>query len=104
MEVIVNLRRGSWIAAVGVLSVLVGGAVFFLSHHHAEKKEAPAPQANGIQDFIQKRGEEGLKKRTAMTLAVVYERMLAQYPDNLELKKKLAAAYMEAGQPEKAAQ
>ncbi|MBI2339852.1 MAG: tetratricopeptide repeat protein [Deltaproteobacteria bacterium] len=87
---------------VGLLAaaIILAVSAYFLT---LRPLQAPEPvRAANPQEFIQKRGEEGLKKKRAMALAAVYERMLARYPDNLELKRKLAAAYTEAGQPEKA--
>lgn len=93
-------RKSQWVFLVLAVVVLVGAA-YYLGVIRVRKGAGPIRAAN-LREFLQKRGEGALRKRTAMTLVVVYERMLARYPDNLELKKKLAAAYTEAGQPEKA--
>ncbi len=87
---------------IGVIVIVVSmGVACFLGVIHFRKRSDPVRAANP-REFIQKRGEEALRKKTAMSFVAVYERMLAQYPDNLALKKKLAVAYTEAGQPEKA--
>lgn len=101
----IKFRRTSWIVVLGILLVLAGVVGFFLYQHrgHSEKKSPLSPMAgDNFQEFMQKKGAEAMKKRTALTLAVVYEKMLAQYPDNLELKKMLVKAYQDAGQDNKA--
>ncbi|MDO8643820.1 MAG: tetratricopeptide repeat protein [bacterium] len=99
-----HFRRKSKIAALS-LALVLGGAAFFLYQYYnprPSKTEPVSPRGDTFQRYIQKKGEVEMTKRTALTLAVVYEKMLAQYPDNLELKKKLAKAYQDAGQDNKA--
>ncbi|MDO8644877.1 MAG: tetratricopeptide repeat protein [bacterium] len=101
----INLRKKSWILALGSALVLGGGGFsFYHYYYHPSKKGEPVSPKVGdnFQDFMQKKGTEEMKKRTAFTLAAVYEKMVAQYPNNVELKKMLAKAYQDAGQDNKA--
>jgi len=93
-------RRFRWVFLALIAIVLIGVA-YYLGVIPVRKGPSPVRAANP-REFLQKRGEEGLRKKTATSFVAVYEKMLARYPDSLELKKKLAAAYTEAGQPEKA--
>lgn len=54
-------------------------------------------QAQPWNDFLRDRGEQGLKRKMALPLVSVYEKELKQFPQSMDLKKKLALAYFEAG-------
>lgn len=96
----VKRRKLQWLFLVMAVHILIGAAYYFGVIR--SRKGADSIRAANPKEFIQKRGEEALRKKTAASFVEVYEKMLDQYPDSLELKKKLAAAYTEAGQPEKA--
>ena len=90
-----------------ILTVLVGaGIVYYLSFHSRLAQPSKTPQESvspqEMQEFLQKRGEAAFKKQRAEALIAIYEKMLPQYPDNIDLKKKLADAYRDAGREEEA--
>lgn len=55
-----------------------------------------------IQSEIQRRGEERFRQKLYVPLIEVYKGMLEKFPDNLDLKKKLAFAYFGAEEYAKA--
>lgn len=87
-----------------ILIVLVGaGIAYYLSSRSQPDRglQGPAsPQA--MQEFVQRRGEAAMRRQQALALIAIYEKMLPQFPDNADLKKKLAAAYRDAGREEEA--
>ncbi|MBI2083269.1 MAG: tetratricopeptide repeat protein [Deltaproteobacteria bacterium] len=88
------------------LAVVSGGYLFFL---RKPSRLLPSFTAKDAADkteqasrFLREKGEEGLKQKQYLPLIRVYENLLVKYPDNNDLKKKLADLYDRTGQHEKA--
>lgn len=83
------------LAGVLVVSIL---ALISLRFHPLRPKGRGAPvEARDTADFLKKKGEALLQERQVGSLIAVYEGMLASYPDNPDLKEKLADAYYQLG-------
>ena len=86
--------------------VLAGGVVtcflIFQKHKKQTQENQQASSPEGMQKFLQERGEAQMKKSYYGSQVAVYEKMLPIAPDNLDLKKKLASAYFGAGNFDKA--
>lgn len=89
------------IILVVLSGVLILGVIGFYSFPLLKPKEIPVSKEE-VENFVQKRGEEGLKRKIALTQVAVYEKMLVQFPESADLKKKLASAYKDAGEHDKA--
>ncbi len=96
------MKKYYWVLiAVGLLGILgISGIYLFRRNQSLQKQETV--EAKGIKDFAAARGEKFLRQKQSASLIAVYEKMLQKYPDNQEIKQKLAQAYREVGQPEKA--
>lgn len=85
---------------LGVI-VIVLAAFFIHQRQHAKKSELFLPSF-ATTDEIQKHGEAMYRQKAYAPLIETYKRMLVRFPDNIDLKKKLAFAYFGAADYEKA--
>lgn len=53
-------------------------------------------------NYLQERGEALYKRDYYLPQIAVYQKMLEQYPDSVDLRKKLADAYRQIGKDEEA--
>jgi|GEM_PF-3428936 len=88
---------------IGVVVLLVTGVVAYNALFH--KKKTPVPPgssaetpAEGLDGFVKNRAEDTFKKAYYTSLISTYEKMLTQFSDSPDLKKKLATAYLDTKQ------
>ncbi len=93
--------------------LILGVGVGFLKYRAHKRQEAlaapnlnpppnPITKKEDLQKFLEQEGQKGLKKRNAQVLIGVYEKMLVQFPESVDLKKKLASAYEDTEEHDKA--
>jgi len=87
--------------------LILGVGVGFLKYRAHKRQETlvtpnPPPNKEELQKFLEQEGQKGLKKRNAQVLIGVYEKMLVQFPESVDLKKKLASAYEDTEEHDKA--
>ena len=82
---------------IGLLLLLILSLIFRIPKRVHPPIQKPTQVKQDLQDYFKSRGEAGLAHKMAQPLVAVYEKMLSQYPDNMEIKKKLALAYCDAG-------
>jgi hypothetical protein len=92
---------------VVVLLLLVGGYLLLGRKPSPQERgrfgeEKTTQELRETRQLFQEKAEQGFKIRQYLPLIQVYEDLLAKYPDNRELKEKLAELYTQTGQEEKA--
>lgn len=99
-------KRGMFVVSA---FLLVGGVLFYRFYFSQQSPARPAPKIEGgaeapasVEDFLRKQGEASFKRKLSLPLIAVYQKMLAQYPESIDLKKKLASAYLAAGKYDQA--
>lgn len=95
------------LVGLSVIIILALGSGYFLFFRKSPQKfpSFTAKEASELTTdrarIIREKGEAELKKKQILPLIYVYENLLAKYPENEDLKRKLAELYDQTGQPEK---
>lgn len=87
-----------------VMVAVMAGALVFAGYKFLATTRTAGSQKSFSQPAVpkdvpaqlEKRGEEIYRSKTYSPLIAVYKGMLAKFPDNIEVKKKLAFAYFGA--------
>lgn len=99
-------KRSLVIGIVGiVVSLAVGvGAygIFFYQNSPPPRGGTQEDVSQGFEGFVRSRAEDTMRKNYNASLIATYEKMRLQFPDSLDLKKKLATAYVDTRQYDKA--
>jgi len=92
--------------ALWAVAVLMAGGL--LGYFHFRTRPVPLGPEDALtrykqaSEFWLKKGRAGLEKKYFTPQVAVYERLVHQYPESLDLRKKLATAYFSSGNYEKA--
>lgn len=87
------------IALAVVILIGVGSVAYF---KYCAKRQNVSIEKSEMEGMLKDRAEEEIRKKIYVPFIEVYKNMLAQSPDNVDIKKKLAMAYFSAGQKEEA--
>ncbi len=90
------------LVCIGLAFVGLWLGIRLLSPLFKPEKNGREIPAENTQELMKKRGETILREQYNRSLIVAYQKMLEQYPESLDLKKKLANAYLAAGEKEMA--
>lgn len=93
-------KKQLWFFLIFIL--FVGGGLGYWFYRSSLPLRTSSTIAKDTRGFIQQRGEKKIKQKYYAPLVIVYQNMLRKYPDNIEIKKKLAFAYFGSGDYEKA--
>lgn len=77
-------------------ALIICAGIFLWMKHKPEQKPLTEMAPSTISDKIQSRGETLYKQKVYSPLIAIYENLVKKYPNNLDLKKKLAFAYFGA--------
>lgn len=88
---------------VGGLVILgVGGMLYRFRYFTSSEKAQTPIEAQEMNQYFEKKSEKLMKEKYYGAQIALYEGMRKQYPDSVDLKKKLAEAYQNAGREEEA--
>ena len=91
-------QKALW--CVSSIAILAIAAYVIKSHYLSSEKSLPSVDSKETGDYLQKRGEALFKQHYYGAQIAVYQKMLEQFPENQDLKKKLAEAYHNADKEE----
>lgn len=103
-------RKKTILMSVGLLGVVLAGLWIYRGYRPKKSIEVPLESLRHHDpftvkektDFLRKKGEQGFKERQYLPMIKAYESLVSKYPNDRDLKLRLAKLYLATGQTEKA--